>query len=139
MKEVIESTEGALSYEQIFGEVNPATGAVQDTRPPVEDKSWVRDEQDNFVYNNGTITNRINEKETVSVTKKWDAASFQASLEDVEVKVGLYGKPVDSNQNWKPVKGPDGENLVYTMSEFSATNDTMSQTVTVNTYNSEGK
>ena len=139
MKEVIESTEDALSYEQIFGEVNPATGAVQDTRPPVEDESWERDEQDNFVYNNGTITNRINEKETVSVTKKWDAASFQASLEDVEVKVGLYGKPVDSNQNWEPVKGPDGENLVYTMEEFSAANDTMSQTVTVNTYNSEGK
>ena len=139
MKEVIESTEGALSYEQIFGKVNPTTGAVQDTRPPVEDKSWVRDEQDNFVYNNGTITNRINEKKTVSVTKKWDAASFQASLEDVEVKVGLYGKPVDSNQNWEPVKGPDGENLVYTMSEFSAANDTMSQTVTVNTYNGEGK
>ncbi len=100
---------------------------------------WERDEQDNFVYNDGTITNRINEKETVSVTKKWDAASFQASLEDVEVKVGLYGKPVGSNQNWEPVKGPDGENLVYTMNEFSAANDTMSQTVTVNTYNGEGK
>ncbi len=139
MKEVIDSEDDALSYEQIFGKVNPTTGAVQDTRPPVEDKSWVRDEQDNFVYNNGTITNRINEKKTVSVTKKWDAASFQASLEDVEVKVGLYGKPVDSNQNWEPVKGPDGENLVYTMSEFSAANDTMSQTVTVNTYNGEGK
>ena len=139
MKEVIDSEENALSYEQIFGDVDPATGAVQDTRPPVEDKSWVRDEQDNFVYNNGTITNRINEKETVSVTKKWDAASFQASLEDVEVKVGLYGKPVGSNQNWEPVKGPDGENLVYTMSEFSAANDTMSQTVTVNSYNSEGQ
>lgn len=139
MKEVIESTEDALSYEQIFGEVNPATGAVKDTRPPVEDESWERDEQDNFVYNKGTITNRINEKETVSVTKKWDAASFQASLEDVEVKVGLYGKPVDSNQNWEPVKGPDGENLVYTMDAFFAANDTMSQTVTVNTYNGEGK
>ena len=139
MKEVIDSEDDALSYEQIFGKVNPTTGAVQDTRPPVEDKSWVRDEQDNFVYNNGTITNRINEKKTVSVTKKWDAASFQASLEDVEVKVGLYGKPVDSNQNWEPVKGPDGENLVYTMSEFSAANDTMSQTVTVNSYNSEGQ
>ena len=139
MKEVIESTEGALSYEQIFGEVNPTTGAVQDTRPPVEDKSWVRDSQDNFVYNNGTITNRINEKETVSVTKKWDAASFQASLKDVEVKVGLYGKPVGSDQNWEPVKGQDGEDLVYTMSEFSAANNTMSQTVTVNSYNSEGQ
>ena len=138
MKEVIDK-EGELSYEQVFGEIDPETGAVQDTKPPVEDESWERDEQDNFVYNNGTITNRINEKETVSVTKKWDAASFQASLEDVEVKVGLYGKPVDSNQNWEPVKGPDGENLVYTMEEFSAANDTMSQTVTVNTYNSEGK
>lgn len=139
MKEVIESTEDALSYEQIFGEVNPATGAVQDTRPPVEDESWERDEQDNFVYNNGTITNRINEKETVSVTKKWDAASFQASLEDVAVEVTLYGRPKNSNDSWAPVKGQDGEDLVYTMDGFSAANDTMSQTVTVNTYNSEGQ
>ena len=138
MKEVIDK-EGELSYEQVFGEIDPETGAVQDTRPPVEDKSWVRDSQDNFVYNNGTITNRINEKETVSVTKKWDAASFQASLKDVEVKVGLYGKPVGSDQNWEPVKGQDGEDLVYTMSEFSAANNTMSQTVTVNSYNSEGQ
>ena len=139
MKEVIDSEDDALSYEQIFGKVNPTTGEVQDTKPPVEDESWVRDEQDNFVYNNGTITNRINEKETVSVTKKWDAASFQASLEDVEVKVGLYGKPVDSTENWEPVMGPDGKALVYTMDAFFAANDTMSQTVTVNSYNSEGQ
>ena len=138
MKEVIDSEDDALSYEQVFGAISP-DGKVTDQAPPIGGDGWERDEQDNFVYNNGTITNRINEKKTVSVTKKWDAASFQASLEDVEVKVGLYGKPVDSNQNWEPVKGPDGENLVYTMSEFSAANDTMSQTVTVNTYNGEGK
>ena len=138
MKEVIDK-EGELSYEQVFGEIGPETGAVQDTKPPVEDESWERDKQDNFVYNDGVITNRISQKETVSVTKKWDASSFQASLKDVEVKVGLYGKPVGSNQNWEPVKGPDGENLVYTMSDFSAANNTMSQTVTVNSYNSEGQ
>ena len=138
MKEVIDK-EGELSYEQVFGEIGPETGAVQDTRPPVEDESWERDKQDNFVYNDGVITNRISQKETVSVTKKWDASSFQASLKDVEVKVGLYGKPVGSDQNWEPVKGQDGEDLVYTMSEFSAANNTMSQTVTVNSYNSEGQ
>ena len=141
MKEVIDSKDGALSYEQVFGKVGEDGNVIKDSdkAPPIGGDRWVRDSQDNFVYNNGVITNRINEKETVSVTKKWDAASFQASLEDVEVKVGLYGKPVGSNQNWEPVKGPDGENLVYTMSEFSAANDTMSQTVTVNSYNSEGQ
>ena len=140
MKEVIDK-EGELSYEQVFGKVGEDGNVIKDSdkAPPIGGDRWVRDSQDNFVYNNGVITNRINEKETVSVTKKWDAASFQASLEDVEVKVGLYGKPVGSNQNWEPVKGPDGENLVYTMSEFSAANDTMSQTVTVNSYNSEGQ
>ncbi len=138
MKEVIDK-EGELSYEQVFGEIGPETGAVQDTKPPVEGESWERDKQDNFVYNDGVITNRISQKETVSVTKKWDASSFQASLKDVEVKVGLYGKPVGSDQNWEPVKGQDGEDLVYTMDEFFAANDTMSQTVTVNSYNSEGQ
>lgn len=138
MKEVIDK-EGELSYEQVFGEIGPETGAVQDTKPPVEDESWERDKQDNFVYNDGVITNRISQKETVSVTKKWDASSFQASLKDVEVEVTLYGRPENSDDPWEPVKGQDGEDLVYTMDEFSAANDTMSQTVTVNAYNSEGK
>ena len=138
MKEVIDK-EGELSYEQVFGEIGPETGAVQDTKPPVEDESWERDKQDNFVYNDGVITNRISQKETVSVTKKWDASSFQASLKDVEVEVTLYGRPENSDDPWEPVKGQDGEDLVYTMGGFSAANDTMSQTVTVNTYNSEGQ
>ena len=140
MKEVIDK-EGELSYEQVFGKVGEDGNVIKDSdkAPPIGGDRWVRDSKDNFVYNNGTITNRINEKETVSVTKKWDASSFQASLKDVEVKVGLYGKPVGSDQNWEPVKGQDGEDLVYTMSEFSAANDTMSQTVTVNSYNSEGQ
>ncbi len=141
MKEVIDSKDGALSYEQVFGKVGEDGNVIKDSdkAPPIGGDRWVRDSQDNFVYNNGTITNRINEKETVSVTKKWDAASFQASLEDVEVKVGLYGKPVDSTENWEPVMGPDGKALVYTMDAFFAANDTMSQTVTVNSYNSEGQ
>ena len=140
MKEVIDK-EGELSYEQVFGKVGEDGNVIKDSdkAPPIGGDRWVRDSQDNFVYNNGTITNRINEKETVSVTKKWDAASFQASLEDVEVKVGLYGKPVDSTENWEPVMGPDGKALVYTMDAFFAANDTMSQTVTVNSYNSEGQ
>ena len=53
--------------------------------------------------------------------------------------MGLYGKPVDSTENWEPVMGPDGKALVYTMDAFFAANDTMSQTVTVNSYNSEGQ
>ena len=138
MKEVIDSEDDALSYEQVFGAISP-DGKVTDQAPPIDGDGWERDEQDNFVYNNGTITNRINEKETVSVTKKWDAASFQASLEDVAVEVTLYGRPKNSNDSWAPVKGQDGEDLVYTMDGFSAANDTMSQTVTVNTYNSKGQ
>ena len=140
MKEVIDK-EGELSYEQVFGKVGEDGNVIKDSdkAPPIGGDRWVRDSKDNFVYNNGTITNRINEKETVSVTKKWDAASFQASLEDVEVEVTLYGRPKNSNDSWAPVKGQDGEDLVYTMGGFSAANDTMSQTVTVNTYNSEGQ
>ncbi len=141
MKEVIDSEDDALSYEQVFGKVGEDGNVIKDSdkAPPIGGDRWVRDEQDNFVYNKGTITNRINEKETVSVTKKWDAASFQASLEDVAVEVTLYGRPKNSNDSWAPVKGQDGEDLVYTMDGFSAANDTMSQTVTVNTYNGEGK
>ena len=141
MKEVIDSKDGELSYEQVFGKVGEDGNVIKDSdkAPPIGGDRWVRDSQDNFVYNNGTITNRINEKETVSVTKKWDASSFQASLKDVEVEVTLYGRPENSDDPWEPVKGQDGEDLVYTMDEFSAANDTMSQTVTVNAYNSEGK
>ena len=83
MKEVLTDTgEDKDSYEQIFGKVD-SDGEVEadsDQGPPedVREGNWERESNDNYVYNGGTITNRIDEQKTVSVTKEWDASSFQA-------------------------------------------------------------
>lgn len=71
MKEVLTDTgEDKDSYEQIFGKVSSDGEVVADSDqgPPedVREGNWERESNDNFVYNGGTITNRIDEQKTVS-------------------------------------------------------------------------
>ena len=104
MKEVLTDTgEDKDSYEQIFGKVGSdgEVAADSDQGPPedVREGNWERESNDNFVYNGGTITNRIDEQKTVSVTKEWDASSFQAGLGNVEVEMTLYERVKGSTDN----------------------------------------
>ena len=139
MKEVLTDTgEDKDSYEQIFGKVD-SDGEVEadsDQGPPedVREENWERESNDNYVYNNGTITNRIDEQKTVSVTKEWDASSFQAGLGNVEVEMTLYER-VKGTDKW--VKS-NPERIVK-MDEFSAVNASMSGSATVPTYNALGQ
>lgn len=140
MKEVLTDTgEDKDSYEQIFGKVSSDGEVVADSDqgPPedVREGNWERESNDNFVYNGGTITNRIDEQKTVSVTKEWDASSFQAGLGNVEVEMTLYERVKGSTDKW--VKS-NPERIVK-MDEFSAVNASMSGSTTVPTYNALGQ
>lgn len=140
MKEVLTDTgEDKDSYEQIFGKVGSdgEVAADSDQGPPedVREGNWERESNDNYVYNNGTITNRIDEQKTVSVTKEWDASSFQAGLGNVEVEMTLYERVKGSTDKW--VKS-NPERIVK-MDEFSAVNASMSGSTTVPTYNALGQ
>ena len=140
MKEVLTDTgEDKDSYEQIFGKVD-SDGEVKadsDQGPPedVREGNWERESNDNFVYNGGTITNRIDEQKTVSVTKEWDASSFQAGLGNVEVEMTLYERVKGSTDKW--VKS--NPEKIIKMDEFSAVNASMSGSTTVPTYNALGQ
>ena len=140
MKEVLTDTgEDKDSYEQIFGKVS-SDGEVEadsDQGPPedVREGNWERESNDNYVYNGGTITNRVNEQKKVSVTKEWDASSFQAGLGNVEVEMTLYERVKGSTDKW--VKS-NPERIVK-MDEFSAVNASMSGSTTVPTYNALGQ
>ena len=140
MKEVLTDTgEDKDSYEQIFGKVSSDGEVVADSGqgPPedVREGNWERESNDNYVYNGGTITNRIDEQKTVSVTKEWDASSFQAGLGNVEVEMTLYERVKGSTDKW--VKS--NPEKIIKMDEFSAVNASMSGSTTVPTYNALGQ
>ena len=140
MKEVLTDTgEDKDSYEQIFGKVGSdgEVAADSDQGPPedVREGNWERESNDNYVYNGGTITNRIDEQKTVSVTKEWDASSFQAGLGNVEVEMTLYERVKGSTDKW--VKS--NPEKIIKIDEFSAVNASMSGSTTVPTYNALGQ
>lgn len=142
MKEVVTNAEGAAHYEQIFGTVNPDGTTGGDTPPPIREEGtdWEREPADNYVYNGGTITNRIDEKASVSATKEWDASSFQAGLGEVQVELTLYGKPADDHTaRWEVVLGEGGKPKTLTLDGFSAVSSTLSGSLSVDVYDAQGQ
>lgn len=79
-------------YRQIFGKVEQETDGslkITDTLPD----GVTREGNNDFVYNDGTLTNTISEYVTVTANKTWDAAVYQSMLEDVEVTLTLQSRP----------------------------------------------
>lgn len=66
-------------YRQIFGKVEQETDGslkITDTLPD----GVTREGNNDFVYNDGTLTNTISEYVTVTANKTWDAAVYQSML-----------------------------------------------------------
>ena len=146
MKEVLTDTgEDKDSYEQIFGKVSSDGEVVADSDqgPPedVREGNWERESNDNFVYNGGTITNRIDEQKTVSVTKEWDASSFQAELDELDVVMTLQGRVMGktSENEWEDILDEEGNPQTVTLSDFSAVNSSQTYTTSVSKYNADGE
>ena len=146
MKEVLTDTgEDKDSYEQIFGKVDSdgEVAADSDQGPPedVREGNWERESNDNFVYNGGIITNRIDEQKTVSVTKEWDASSFQAELDELDVVMTLQGRVMGktSENEWEDILDEEGNPQTVTLSDFSAVNSSQTYTTSVSKYNADGE
>ena len=105
--------EAAGSYEQIFGTVNADGTETLDPLPVDADTdNGNRKSDDTFVYNGGTLTNRLSDTVSASVTKVWEAAAFQADFDDIAVEFEL----------WQQVKAQDGEiDSGYTNTQRQAT------------------
>ena len=109
-----EEGDEAQNYEQVFGGVNGYHDVVEDKEIVEEDPDDpLRAEGNRYLYNGGILLNRIDEDTTVSASKVWKAAAFQAAFEGVEIELTLYSRTVGETE-WEST----GEKR--TMDEFSA-------------------
>ena len=95
---VREYLDDSSGYRQIFGKVTSngdGSLTIEDKYPfkNADGTTATRPSNDDFVYNDGTLTNTISEYVTVTANKTWDAAVYQSMLEDVEVTLTLQSRP----------------------------------------------
>ena len=98
-EELTYGASGGDRYEQVFGKVTEdedGTVTVADTLPEGE----TRTAGNTFLYNGGTLSNRLTGTVSVSATKTWKAAAYQADFEDVAVELMLQQKPADESGDW---------------------------------------
>lgn len=107
-------------------------GIVTDTLPEYSP----RNANDTFLYNGGTLSNRLKGTVPVSVTKDWKAASFQSEFEDVMVRLRLqsrYKDPVGGSNDWTDTE------YTYEMFGFLAENLTVTHTGNYPQYDAHGR
>ena len=130
-------------YEQVFGSVG-ADGSVDDTPPAYKlpDGTWAsldsdtRPDNDRFVYNAGVISNRVTGTTTTEMTKTWDIAAFQDSLQNVVCEFTAQCRVNGSDGEWQDVDDP---NAVQSLTSWNAETLTKSITATFPKYDAHGK
>lgn len=121
-------------YEQVFGSVN-ADGSVSDTAPRYENEAGTgfvdvkresRPDTDRFVYNGGTLSNRLTGTTSTQMTKTWEIAAFQDSLQNVvcEFTAQSRVKGSDDEAAWQNV---NASNAVQALTSWNA--ETLTKTV----------
>ena len=139
-------------YTQVLGAVD-ANGDVSDTIWVLgsngrlqqligEAADGKRAENDTYLYNEGTLSNKLSGTVTVVATKIWKAAAFQSELTDVQVELTLQSRPKGSTDDnaWENTDitktlGGGGEN-----GSFSAENlGGLSVSESVPKYDNQGR
>lgn len=139
-------------YTQVLGAVD-ANGDVSDTiwvlgsdgrlqQLTGEEADAERAENDTYLYNEGTLSNKLSGTVTVDATKIWKAAAFQSELTDVQVELTLQSRPKGSTDDdaWENTDitktlGGGGEN-----GSFSAENlGGLSVSESVPKYDNQGR
>lgn len=121
-------------YEQVFGSVDE-NGNVSDTKPRYQNEdgtSWIdvnresRPDTDRFVYNGGTLSNRLTGTTSTQMTKTWEIAAFQDSLQNVvcEFTAQSRVKGSDDEAAWQNV---NASNAVQALTSWNA--ETLTKTV----------
>ncbi len=121
--------DGSNDYTQVFGSitVDSATGKEtihdmiagenQEREYPASRSS--DNANNNWLYDGGTLTNKLEKKVDVAGVKVWQASTFQDDLTDVEVQLTLYYKRKDSTDDtWTKVTQP--AEVVETLNNFTA-------------------
>lgn len=139
-------------YTQVLGAVD-ANGDVSDTiwvlgsdgrleKLTGSEADAERAENDTYLYNEGTLSNKLSSTVTVDATKIWKAAAFQSELTDVQVELTLQSRPKGSTDDdaWENTDitktlGGGGEN-----GSFSAENlGGLSVSESVPKYDNQGR
>ena len=126
--------DAVAGYEQVFGTVS-ADGGVSDTAPRYENEAGTdfvdvdrdaRPDADRFVYNGGTLSNRLTGTTTTQMTKTWEIAAFQDSLQGVVCTFQAQSRPLGSQDEnaWKNV---ESANATQTLTSWNA--ETLSKTL----------
>ncbi len=94
---VREYLEGS-GYEQVFGQVQEDGSVLDwvDADGTLTDLPGARPAGNTFLYNGGTLSNRISGQTQSTVTKMWDAATFQSNFEGIAVTLKLQSRPEGS-------------------------------------------
>lgn len=124
------------SYEQVFGEV-AEDGTVTDKLP----EGTERTSGNTFVYNGGTLSNRIRGSVETTATKNWAASAFQTEFDDVEVELKLQSRPTGDGEEheWTDVSGEDGQPVTRRLDGFFAEQMSLSLDETVSQYGPLGR
>ena len=120
------TAEGAAanSYEQVFGTVaeDGSIGDHIDQNGEIVE-AGERPSGNTFLYDGGTLSNRIVGTISVPVSKTWKAAAFQSGFEDVRIQLTLESRIAGSTGEWKTtsasqeIDGFFAENLTVTMQQ----------------------
>ena len=129
----------ASKYEQVFGEVGTdgnVSGDIVEGEAVTEENP--RDKEDGgkntWLYDGGTLSNRLKGTIPVSVTKDWKAASFQSEFGDVMVELRLQSRVKGSNEDdWEDTE------YTYEMTGFYAENLTVTHTGAYPQYDEHGQ
>ena len=136
-----EDTGLSSNYEVVFGSVD-SQGNETDTQPNYTDGDGVQQKLDQpdrandpFIYNDGTITNRLTGTVTVDATKTWEIAAFQDSLDTVTVTFTAQSRLASSTSD------ADWQDTDTTIKVDGWKAETLSQTFsgTFDQYDSQGR
>ncbi|MFQ8601760.1 MAG: Cna B-type domain-containing protein [Anaerovoracaceae bacterium] len=129
-------------YEQIFGEVKQNSDGTFEVSDKLPNGVEVRENTDKSIYNDGTVSNRLDANISIEVEKRWEAAAFQDSFGDVKVEVKLQSAPVGTT-NWTDVTEPDDNGnlkpVTKIIDNFEAEHLTQSVSHTSNKYDLMGR
>lgn len=141
LREYLKYDAGDAQYAQVFGIVQE-DGTVAGDVLPGDDV--IRHDGDTYLYDTGTLSNRRVGQTHTRVTKIWEAAAFQAELEDVTVELTLEYRPLNEDgtpaeEEWRTYYEEDGTPLTQTIQGFYAENLSVTQDFTVDRFGPLGR
>ena len=120
VREVVEDTEGANKYEQIYGKVTRASDTAEEVVEDTVPYGETRENGNTGIYYKGTISNRLTDTKTANLEKKWNAAAYQGYLTDVRAEFALEVLYPDADGKF-PENPSDGDWLAYPSEEEQIT------------------